>query len=148
MLLLDQNVSEFFNQLLSDLPCRADTRAYIVGIFDHFQKLRPTDFQGSAAERFCQAREKQNFSNFQRLADELFLTQIIAPEYLHKHASQDYYHTIVRLSYYSCYKLLNRQWQLYEELADRYLTLEYEVKQRVNNLTTQTSLDSNIFLYD
>lgn len=147
-LLLNQKISDFFDDLLHDLQCRADTRAYIVGIFDHYQKPVSDDIEGSAGERYCQARAKQNFSNFQRLADYLFFTLITAPQYLERHASQDYYHTIARLSYYSCYKLINRQWLCLEEIADRMLELEDQIKQRLTNITTQKDQDSHIFLFD
>jgi hypothetical protein len=56
----------------------------------------------------------------------------MAPQHL-KFASKDYYDTIARLSYYSCYKIINKQWRLFEELADNFPVIETQVKQKLNS---------------
>jgi hypothetical protein len=133
VLIFSKNVSDFFDDLLTDLECQADTRAYIVSIFGQYKSSANDLSQHSIGERYCQARENSNFAIYQQLGDWLFFTATIAPQHLH-HASQDYYHNIARLSYYSCYRLINREWRLFEEMADRLPVLEEQVKQRLPKL--------------
>jgi hypothetical protein len=128
-----QNVSDFFNDLLTDIKCRPDTRAYIVSIFSKYKTADHDLSQYSIGERFCQARQTSNFASYQNLADYLFFCNSVAPQFLNN-ASKDYYDTIARLSYYSCYRLINRQWLCFEELADQLLMLEDQVQQRVPKL--------------
>jgi len=58
----------------------------------------------------------------------------MAPSHLHD-ASRDYYQTIARLSYYSCYKLINKQWKLFEELSDNFPKLERQVKTKLESIS-------------
>jgi len=82
---------------------------------------------------FAQARNKQDFLTYQNLGDWIFFANTIAPKHL-QFASKDYYDTIARLSYYSCYKIINREWKLFEELADNFIILEEQVKRRLPKL--------------
>jgi len=49
----------------------------------------------------------------------------------HLRDAGDYYENIARLSYYSCYKMVNRQWVLYQELADQFVVLERQAKEKL-----------------
>lgn len=143
---LHRNISSFFNELLIDLDCQYDTRSYIVGIFGRYQTTASDLSQDSITLTFAQARYNQDFSIYQNLGDWLFFVNTMAPEHL-QFASKDYYDTIAKLSYYSCYRLINRQWKLFEELADNFQSLEKQVKQRLPRLNTQTSRDTWIVPY-
>lgn len=132
MILTNKSIIDLFEPLLNDLNCQRDTKSYIVGIFG---KFKTPDFdlsQHSVTLLFAQAREKQNFCVFQNIGDYLLFTSVF-PGHL-KAANKDYYDTIARLSYYSCYRLINKQWPLYEELADEFVNLESQVKQRLQHL--------------
>ena len=148
MLLYQANLTEFFQEVLRDLECQQDTQAYIVGIFG---KYRTTTFDlshYSVSTLFAQARSNHSFFDYQNLGDWLFWQLTINPENLH-HASRDYYDTIAQLSYDACYRLINRQWKLYQELADALPQLEDQVKYRLNAINQEaTLLESRIFLCD
>ena len=131
-----QNINSFFDELLTDLKCQNDTKAYISSIYG---KYKTTEFdlsKDSVTLLFSQARNKQNFLTYQNLGDWIFFANTIAPQHLQT-ASKDYYVTVARLSYYSCYRLINRQWKLFEELADDFSVLEEQVKKLLPALNTQ-----------
>ena len=127
------NVTNFFDELLDGLECQRDTKAYIVGIYGKYKTIECDFSQHSITLLFAQARSKQDFLAYQNLGDWIFFVNTMAPQHLHN-ASKDYYDTVARSSYYSCYRLINRQWKLYEELADRFNILEEQVKNRLPKL--------------
>jgi hypothetical protein len=127
---INKNITNFFEVLLSDIKCHPDTRAYIVSIYGKYKTAEYDFSKDSITLLYAQAREKQDFLIYQNLGDWIFFSNTIAPNHL-KFASKDYYDTIARLSYYSCYKLINKQWKLFEELSDNLLELENEVKKRL-----------------
>lgn len=133
MELYHNNVTDFFQNLLNDLECQHDTRAYIVSIYGKYKSAEFDLSKDSITLQLAQARSKQDFSIFQNLADWIFFTNTMATNHL-KFASKDYYDTVARISYYSCYKLINRQWKLFEELSDNFLLLETQVKQKFSGL--------------
>jgi len=132
------NVNNFFQEILEDIHCHPDTRAYIVSIYSKYQTAELDLSNDSVTLLFAQARDKHDFSTYQNLGDWIFFTNTIAsgPPL---HASKDYYDTIARLSYYSCYKLINKQWKLFEELADNYPSLERQVKNKFKDLNFKTT---------
>lgn len=121
------DLSKFFNEALSEISCQRDTKAYIVGIFHKYRRADHDYSQYSVGLMFAQARETHNFIAYQDLADWLFFINSLNPEHL-KHASPEYFETIAKLSYYSCYRLINKQWKLFEELADRFSELTQDVR--------------------
>ncbi len=141
-----RNIGSFFDELLIDLECQSDTKAYIVSIYEKFVTTEFDLSKDSVTLRFAQARSKQDFLTYQNLGDWIFFANTIAPQHL-QFASKEYYDTIARLSYYSCYKLINRQWTLFEELADDFLSLEEQVKIRIPKLNTQTFVGNHIVPY-
>jgi hypothetical protein len=128
-----KNLTNFFQKILTNLKCREDTNAYIISIY---AKYITADFdlsQDSVSLLFLEARQKQDFMIYQNLADWIFFINTTMPKHL-RYASKDYYDTIARSSYYSCYKIIKRQWKLFEELSDNFTTLEHEVKHRLQPL--------------
>lgn len=125
-----KNISSFFDELLINLECQRDTKAYIVSIYGKYKTAQFDLSKDSVTLLFAQGRSKQDFLTYQNLGDWIFFANTIAPQHLTK-ASKDYYDTIARLSYYSCYRLINREWKLFEELADNFLILEEQVKKRL-----------------
>src|SRR5271170_7807081 len=132
------NINDFFEELLSDVKCHQDTKAYIVSIYGKYKSAQFDLSKDSITLLFAQGRDKQDFLTYQNLGDWIFFANTMVPNHLQK-ASKDYYDTVARLSYYSCYKLINRQWKLFEELADDFLSLEEQVRKRLPQLKTQTS---------
>jgi len=142
------DIAVFFNDLLNDVKCRQDTRAYIVGIFRKYESANHDLSQDNLTLLFCQARDTCNFSIYQNIGDWIFFVESVAPQYLQS-ASKDYYDSLARMSYYTCYRLINKQWKVYEELADRFPTLKQQVKEKLCTLNmTQISVDNYIELCD
>jgi hypothetical protein len=127
---LHKNVSNFFNELLVDLKCQDDTKAYIVSIYGKYKTAEFDFSQDSLTLLFSQARNKQDFLTYQNIGDWVFFSNTWAPAHL-RFASKDYYVTLAQLSYYSCYRMTNKQWKLFEELADNFNSLEDQVREKI-----------------
>lgn len=134
MEIITNNITKLFDELLIDLDCQHDTRAYIISIYGKYKTAQFDLSKDSITLRFAQARTNQDFLTYQTLGDWIFFANTIAPDHL-RFASKDYYDTVARLSYYSCYRLINRQWKLFEELSDNFITLEEKVKTRLIGLS-------------
>lgn len=130
MNILHSSLLNFFEENLQDLRCDPATRAYIVSIYVKYKKPEFDLSQDSVSLLFLQAREKRNFLIYQNLGDWIFFCNTIAPSHL-KHASKDYYDNIARMSYISCYQIIDRKWKLFEELADNFNQIENEVKSKL-----------------
>jgi len=118
-----KNLNNFFYEVFDELKCQPDTKAYIVSIFT---KYKAADFdlsKDSITLTYAQAKDKRDFMIFQNLGDWIFFSQSFLPEHLNN-ASKEYYQSIGRLSYYSCYQIINKQWKLFEELSDNFIPLE------------------------
>lgn len=122
-----QNLNKFFEEVLSGLHCRPDTRAYIVSIFSKYRNSEFDLSKDSLTTTFSHARETQDFASFQNLGDWIFFSRTFAQGHL-RFASEDYYRTLAQLSYYSCYRLIKCQWILFEELADNFEKIEKEAR--------------------
>ena len=119
------NLNEFFYKKLEPLGCQEDTKAYIISILDKY-KTPTFDFSREKVTLlYAEAKYSYDFIKYQNLGDWLFFAKSCFPEHL-KNASEDYYVTIAKLSYYSCYSLLNKQWPLYENIADNFENLSKE----------------------
>lgn len=133
MIHIQNNIGSFFEELLADIKCQPTTRIYITSIYAKYKTAEFDLSKDSITLQFAQARDKQDFLTYQNLGDWIFFANTVAPQHL-QFASKDYYDTIARLSYYSCYRLINRQWKLFEELSDNFLSLEEQVKWRLGGL--------------
>src|SRR5271165_5391927 len=121
-----KNINSFFDELLIDLECQYDTRAYIASIYGKYKTAQFDLSKDNATLLFCQARNKQDFLTYQNLGDWLFFTKSMFPAAL-KNASENYYDNIAQLSYYNCYRIV-KDWKIYEELADQYCYLTYKTR--------------------
>lgn len=136
---INKNITIFFEEMLNDLECHPTTRAYIASIYGKYKSSEFDLSKDSVTLLFAQARNNHDFLIYQNLGDWIFFINTLAPQHF-AHASKDYYDTVARLSYYSCYKIINKQWKLFEELSDNFTFLETQVKCKLQqNLKTQTS---------
>lgn len=119
---LYQNLNSFFSIKLENLKCDDDTKAYIVSVLSKYKNSLGDYSKDSLTLLYAEAKFKQDFYTFQNIGDWLFFCNTLYPEHL-SNASMDYYHSIGQLSYYSCYKLINKQWKLYEKMADEFTNL-------------------------
>jgi len=95
------------------------TRAYIINVFKNAKKGSGDLSKDSLTIIYSKAKSEQCFELFQNIADWILFSKSIHPESL-RGASEDYYNVLAQDSYYRCYRLLNRQWSLFEELADKF----------------------------
>ena len=125
---ITMSIREFFKEKVQNIPCHEDTKAYIVSTFVGFKRTVP----GSEASskdlsdksitiEYIQAQEERSFERYQQLGDWILFNNAMFPESLV--VSDEYYSSIARLSYYKCYQIVNREWKLYEELADNFPTV-------------------------
>jgi hypothetical protein len=121
------NLNNFFSEKLEKLPCDKPTKAYIVGLLSDFKSNNNDLSKDSITLLFAEAKQTQEFMLFQTIGDWLFMCNALFPEHL-SNASLEYYHSVGRLSYYSCFKLLNKQWVLFENLADNFVPLSEKTK--------------------
>jgi hypothetical protein len=128
--ILHRSIENFFEKIFDDLRCEPATKAYIIGIYIKYKKPDFDLSKDSVGLLFLQARLKSNFLLYQTLGDWIFFCNTIAPQHLNN-ASKDYYDNIAKLSYNSCYNLINRKWKLFEELSDNFNDLENQVKNKI-----------------
>jgi len=128
-----KNITDFFGEMLSDLKCQADTKAYIIGIYGKYKSPEFDLSKDSVGLMFLQARTKQDFSIYQNLGDWIWFASTISPSHL-RFASKDYYDNIAQLSYYSCYKIINKKWKLFEELSDNFVELEEQARKKLGGI--------------
>jgi hypothetical protein len=128
-----EDLNTVFDQLSQELSCDQETKAYIAGVFS---KYRTTTFDLSKQNitlTYAQAHFQQDFLTFQTIGDWLLFAESLFPESLHS-ASEDYFFNLGRLSYGSCYRLINRRWRLYEELSDQFIPLTYQMRETLHKL--------------
>lgn len=118
------DLNNFFSKELERLDCDDTTKAYIVSIFTKYKHSEFDYSKESITLLFADAKKTHNFALHQTLGDWLFYSFALYPEHLNN-ASPEYYRSVGQLSYYSCYRLMNRQWKLFENLADGFDDLSY-----------------------
>ncbi len=121
-------IINFFEEALSDINCQNDTKSYIVGIYGKYISATHDLSKDSITLLFAQARNNHDFFAYQNLGDWIFYKNTIFKD---DSINKEYYDTIARLSYNSCYKLINKKWKLFEELSDNLIKIEYEVKNKL-----------------
>lgn len=125
--------NHYFEQLFNQINCEVFTKSYITGIFLQYLRSAQNDLsQENITLTFAKAREENNFLLYQKISDWIFFTRSVYPNFL-TNASEDYYRTIARVSYYSCYRLLNKQLAVYENMADNFIPLEQQARKIIVN---------------
>jgi hypothetical protein len=127
------SIREFFTSELSNLDCDENTRAYIVSILTKFKSSVGDLSNDSITIRYSCAQSKYSFYEFQNIGDYLFFCNSMYPEHLNG-ASIDYYYSLASQSYYSCYKILNRSFRIYEQLADEFIPLSNSTRKIIQQL--------------
>lgn len=132
MILEFNKLSQFFEEQLKSLRCHRDTHSYIIGIYDRFRSATDDLSKTSLTILYANARDEQNFEKFQKIADYIFFMKTIFPNGL-QNASEEYYFSLAQNSYYSCYRLINKSWPVYENLADDFPRLIYNSRIILNH---------------
>lgn len=116
MLLQVQNLESLFSESIDRLPCQVNTKAYVSNVFSH----SVTDYSNESLTLvYSRAKFEYRFELFQALADWILFCKTMFPENLNG-ASDEYYSALAQDSYYRCYKMINKKWLLFEELADQF----------------------------
>lgn len=119
---------QFINITKSLKVSNEATRAYIFGIFKN-KLINNNDLsKDSITIKYSEAKFSYDFEKFQVLGDWIFFTKSIFPKSLNR-ASPEYYDAIAQNSYYRCYKILDKKWVLFEELADEFTNLTNTIQQ-------------------
>ncbi len=122
-LLKIENLASYFSKQIKINKCQQTTQAYVVEIFSRECPI----ITESLTLAYSEARAECSFKNYQCLADSILYIKSLYPEYL-CNASPEYYDALAQNSYYSCYKLINKQWKLFEELADLFPQIIKEIR--------------------
>jgi hypothetical protein len=119
--------SDWFSSQLKHLRCSEDAKAYIVGVMVGYTKPRHDMSKSSIVLEFDNARLTGDFVAFQTIGDWTLWMSSIVPKT--DKSQRELVERFGRLSYYECYRLLKKQWRLYEELADDLPSIIYEIRQ-------------------
>lgn len=122
-----------FSNLFEKLNCQEETKAYITSIFISFKDNKQDLSKNNLTLMFLEANHNREFSKFQSLADWLFFCASLNEASL-KFASKSYYYDMAQISYWNCFKLINKKWKLFEELSDNFQPLVTEVKELATTL--------------
>jgi len=128
------NLNGFFSNQINKIPIgQPATKAYIDGIL---AKPAKDLSNKSLTIIYSQAKFEYRFDLFQQLADYILFSKIVFPESLNA-ADQTYYNALAQNSYYTCYRLINKQWVLFEELADMFPAIVSQTRKSISNLLPQ-----------
>jgi hypothetical protein len=123
-------LEDFFVSLANDLKCERETQTYIISILVQNKNAEHDLSKESLTLIYSDAFFNQDFGKFQNIGDYVFFINSIFPQYFQA-ASEQYYIHLGQLSYYQCYKILQRKWKLYEEIADRLPELTEELRNKL-----------------
>lgn len=108
---------KLFENKLDDLKVSKEAKAYITNVFTKVNNVNDLSKKSLTLE-YYDAKCTYSFQKFQTLADWILFAEVFFPKCL-SNATEDYYCALGQNSYYFCYRIVNKQWKLYEELADQ-----------------------------
>lgn len=117
---MNDSLNEFFQEKLVRLDCEEFTKSYIISIFMKYRSALKDLSRDSITLKYANAKYNHRFEEFQDLGDWIFFYHSFNPT----HSFADYYRNIGQISYYRCYGLINKQWKVFEEMADKFRYLE------------------------
>lgn len=123
----------FFERVLRNSSASIEVQAYITKTFlDYIVSNEIT--RDSFVIAYADAKQTSSFLKFQHLGDKVLWINTFHPAGTSDKTLTD---TIGQLSYFTCYRLIQRQWKLYEELADTLPKLTNELSKlfQVKNCT-------------
>lgn len=119
-LMIIRNLETFFSEKTKLLKnFQEPTKAYITQVFSNAKKEKIDYSKESLTIIYAKARNEHRFDLFQNLGDWILFSRSLYPQNLNS-ASVDYYNAIAQDSYYKCYRIMNKKWIIFEELADRF----------------------------
>lgn len=106
----------WFASRLQDVKCSEDTKAYVTGIMCRFRSAQDDMSNESIVLAYADAKRSGQFVTFQRIGDWTVWIGSMYPARIEQH--REVTESIARLSFYTCHRLLNGKWRVFEELAD------------------------------
>jgi len=124
-------LEDYFVEKVNNLSGRNDTKAYITSTFLKYKTITFDLSKEILILEYGKAKEKNDFSIYQNLGDWILFVGSLYPAVL-KNPSEKYYYSIAQVSYYNCYKIVNKSWPCFEELSDTLPQITYHLH---NSLT-------------
>lgn len=116
-MLVVSGLDAWFAERLKDTGLRVETTAYVTGVLSR-RRWEAADMSNeSIVQAFQNARSTGGFAAYQRIGDWVLFVSTVMPNAMR--TEQEAIQTIGQLAYLSCYRLINRKWDVYEELADQ-----------------------------
>ena len=129
-----ENLFDFFNEIINIPNCEEKTRSYIISIFADI-KIKDDLSNKSVTLLYNNAIQNYSFEEFRKIADWLFIAKSIYPDSLNG-ASKSYYNSIAQTAYHKCYIIMNKQWLIFEELADQFEPYTNSVRRSLYSITS------------
>jgi len=133
MIIHSSSLRNYFANAFETLPVQYELKAYMVSIFAKYQYANYDLSKSSLTLEYALAKNEKDFEKFQNVGDYIFFVNSLYPESL-KNASKDYYYSIGQMSYSQCYSILNKQWKIYEQLADQFIDLSAHARHIIHNI--------------
>lgn len=113
-----------------------EVKAYLSSLFlTMLEKSSENDiYNDSIVLAYLEAKKSGTFDRFRRVGDHITWTATVFPGRLSAH--YDMAIDIARSSYYSCWRLLNKKWSLYEELGNDLPDIVMEARDKIAFLKT------------
>lgn len=125
-----QNLTQFLTTELQISSCQQPTKSYILNTLAN-PKYNLAN--RSITLLYAEARDSHKFHNFQTLADWLLFARSVFPNSLTA-ADAEYYDVIAQNCYYTCYRLIERKWVIFEELADIFPAIVQEINENLSDI--------------
>jgi hypothetical protein len=121
-------LEDWFCRHLEGVEASPDARAYLVSLFSSMRSTRDDMSRESIVLAFAEARTTGEFQKFQRIGDWVVWGMSFAPE---SFETKEVVIDLGRLSYYACWRMTNKEWRVYEELADDLPRLTKDMRRRL-----------------
>lgn len=120
---------------LDDLKYHPNTKTYIINVLSNPRSL--IDFSDrSIVTIYADTKVQPEFTKYQQIGDWVLWISTIHP--LNVSANRDLTETIGQLSYQTCYRMLQKSWPIYDDLARSLPQIIVDVRANLkkNNLIT------------
>lgn len=121
---IDSLDSFFQKRIQTLLKYEETTRAYIVNTLS---SLKHDYSKDSLTIIYAQAQQQSRFDLYQNIGDWILFIQSVCPA---EEKNSEYYNILAQNSYYRCYRILNKEWKVFEELADTFPNLVKDLRIR------------------
>jgi len=108
-------LEDWFCRRMEGVDVSPDARAYLVSLFSSMKSAHNDMSRESIVLAFSEARLTGQFAKYQRIGDWVMWGMSFTPE---SFETKELIIDLGRLSYYACWRMTNKEWRVYEELAN------------------------------